>query len=186
MWRGWLVLVASVGCDDVVVGNPCPPTFREEEDGSCVFDEDAVVELAQTFRNGDLEKINAEPFLQVFAAGPRIRRNVWVTPLDLREGVGSAADLYAEVDPAADTVLDRRFPVGTVIVHEAVDGEEGNAIQVKRERGYDDGFGRQWWFTKIHEDGTPDDNPCAPCVTCHSLDIRPGSDGLWGVPREAL
>jgi hypothetical protein len=74
--------------------------------------------------------------------------------------------------------------VGTVIVHEAVNGEEGHGIQIRRADDWDDGFGRHWWFTKLYDDGTVDDRVCTPCVSCHSSDLLPGSDGLWGTPRE--
>ena len=184
---GW-VLVMATGCHETPVeaqGDGCPPLFRDGPYG-CLFDEDAVNEVAQTFRESDLEKINNEPFLQVVTLGTPILRNVWVSPVPLLDGSRTASDLYRMINPHASDQLDADFPVGTIIVHEAVNGEEGNGIQVRREDTWDDGSGRPWWFAKIFDDGTLDENPCSPCVACHATTVRPGSEGLWGVPREAL
>lgn len=184
-WIAWLSLVPT-GCgNDTVVVEPddaCPPLFTRGPEG-CVFDEEQVVRTAQTFRDGQLVKINDEPFLQVF--GNPIRRNVWVSPIPLPDG-RTAADLYRTVDPLSEVVLDAAFPVGSIVVHEAVDREEGHAVQVRREDTWDDGNGRHWWFVKYFDDGTVDDSACTPCEACHSATLRPGSDGLWGVPRDAL
>jgi hypothetical protein len=157
-----LSLVAG-GCDDVTIG---------------VVDLVEVVRVARTFRDGDLERINDRPFVQLFGDEPLLRRNVWVLPLALDDG-RTAANLYATIDPdAEDSEIDAAFPVGTIIVHEAVDGEQANALQIRA--------GDHWEFAKYFEDGTLDAEPCTPCVSCHSLDTRGGSEGLWGVPRDAL
>ena len=47
-------------------------------------------------------------------------------------GPRDAAELYATIDPTdGGFALEEDFPVGTFIVHEAVNREEGHAIQVK-------------------------------------------------------
>ena len=180
---GWLALAMMVGCDDLTVGVPCPP-MHERRGGACEFQHDAAEWIARTFRD-ELELVNDEPFQQVIAAGAPLLRNVWITPLPLGDG-RTATDLYTEIDPFEPSEIDSDFPIGTVLVHEAVEGTEGNTMQVHLGAGYDDGNGRHWWFGKYYEDGTPDEVPCTPCTACHSNEVRPGSDGLWGVPREAL
>jgi hypothetical protein len=175
-------LAITSGCNDVLFERPCPAFFVRGASG-CVLAEERVADLARTFRDGQLARINAAPFQQLF--GSSIRRNVWVSPIELPDG-RTAADLYRTIDPERDVVLDGAFPVGTIIVHEAVDQQEGHAIQIRREEAWDDGHGRHWWFGKYFDNGTLDDNPCSPCTDCHSLELRGGSDGLWGVPRGAL
>jgi hypothetical protein len=161
--RRWLALCGMIaGCDDATLG---------------AIDQGRLVGVARTFRD-ELERVNDAPFEQIFSDGPLIRRNVWVTPLALDDG-RTAADLYATIDPdEKDAEIDAAFPVGTIIVHEAVDGEMANAIQVRASD--------HWEFAKFFEDGTQDREPCTPCVTCHSLEARGGTEGLWGVPRDAL
>lgn len=178
MW--WLL----AGCDDTVFVEPCPPAFALGPEG-CVFDEDAVAEIARTFDAGGLVRINAAPFRQY--AGSSIRRNVWVTPVPLGNGQ-DAVDLYLGVDPTSVAPVGDplAFPVGTVVVHEAVDREEGHGVTVRREEGWTDEEGRGWYMAKLFDDGTPDAVPCTPCVACHSDAARPATDGLWGVPPSAL
>ncbi|MCB9698807.1 MAG: hypothetical protein H6738_18645 [Alphaproteobacteria bacterium] len=180
------ILLALAGCDDIELP-ACPPGHVDSL-GGCVFDEATAIDLVTTFDQGDLEKINGEPFLQIVSATVPIERNVWVTPtpvvveddtLEL-----TAADLYRQIDPDHLAPLDGDFPVGTVIVHEAVNREEGHAVQIRLADDYDDGFGRHWWFAKVFDDGTLDENPCNPCSDCHNSAVRPESDGLWGVPPD--
>lgn len=148
----------------------------EDATGECVFDEDSVQELMRTFDHGGLARVNAVPFEQI--THPGVMRDVWITP--------AAESLYRQVDPDADLELSRAFPVGTVIVHERIDGSEGNTVQVKREPGRVGDNGEVWWFGKYFLDGSPDVDPCSPCIACHSLDMHPTTEGLFGVPRHAL
>jgi hypothetical protein len=178
------LLLALASCDDAVFPDTsCSPAFvRVGSD--CVFDEGAVQELIQSFEQGRFEEINAAPFVQIY--GDAIERNVWVTRTPLGDGT-TAADLYRSIDPArGDQVLDRAFPVGTVIVHEAVNREQGHGVQVRREDGFVADDGGAWWDGKLFDDGTFDENPCNPCSDCHSPDARPGTEGLVGVTREAM
>jgi hypothetical protein len=175
----WLTVAMVWGCDDPTVGAGCPP-LHERRGGECQLQEAAAV--ARTFRDA-LELVNDEPFLQVVAAGTPLLRNVWISSLPLGDG-RTTVDLYRTIDPSEPTEIDGDFPIGTVLLHEAVDGSEGNTMQVHLGPEYDDGNGRHWWFGKYYEDGLPDDEPCTPCTACHSNELRPGSDGLWGVPRD--
>jgi len=187
------ILILLTGCNDVLVGveeEACPPGFVEGAEG-CEFDELAVVEVLRSFDDGSLVRINAVPFVQTM--GPNLLRNVWVSPVPINNAVLSAgpqmdaADLYMEVDPYDhEAILSAEFPIGTLIVHETVNREEGHTVQVKLGADHADENGRDWWFGKYYDDGTPDTNDCSPCTTCHTSDARPNSDGLWGVPREAL
>ncbi len=190
-----LMLVMLMGCTDGLVPTPetttiggCPPGFTQ--DGlDCVFDEVAVADLMTRFDDGSLVKINATPFEQTI--GPQLVRNVWVSPVPIvgargLEGAQDAAALYREVDPFSEEMISGEFPVGTLIVHETVNREEGHTVQVKMGGDYEDETGRDWWFGKYYDDGTEDTNDCTPCWSCHTLEVRPNTDGLWGVPREAL
>lgn len=178
-----VALLAACG-EALVPSDPCPPTFALAEDGQCAFDEEAVLELVRTFDDGGLVRVNDEPFEQIY--GTLIQRNVWITPLPLPGG-GTAATLYAGIDPDDNvTPLAQDFPTGTVIVHEAIDREEGHGVQIKREEGWVGEDGRDWWFGKIFDDGSYDPNECSPCEMCHSDANRPMTDGLVGVTRDAM
>lgn len=181
-----LLALALAGCDDLLAESAtCPPAFSSDETGACVFDEDAVAALVRTFEDAGFVKINAEPFLQIY--GTQIERNVWVTPLRTPGLRITASDLYAAVDPdAPDRPLIDDFPVGTVIVHEAIDRTEGHGVRVKREPGWDSEDGHSWWFGKIFDDGTPDENECSPCTDCHGPSVLLPTEGLVGVTREAM
>lgn len=161
----------------------CPPGFVDDGDG-CAFDEDAVIEVMRTFDQGDLVKVNDVPFMQVM--GPSLERNIWVSPVPVPGTDMTAVELYALVRPMMDEPLPAEFPVGTLIIHETIDRSEGHTVQVKRGEDYDDGFGRNWWTGKFFDDGEPDQDPCSPCVMCHNDDMRPDSDGLYGLPDDAF
>lgn len=181
-----LLFVALLGCDDFVEADwvdPCPPAFALDANGECVFDEASVQQIMRTFDQGDMALINPEPFEQI--TSPEVLRNVWVNSLPTDAG-GDTVGLYRLVDPETHDELPAEFPVGTVIVHERVDGIEGSTVQVKRELGFENEGGGRWWFGKYFPDGTPDEDPCNPCHYCHTLEQHPGTEGLWGVPREAL
>ncbi|MFZ5476999.1 MAG: hypothetical protein ACOZNI_09520 [Myxococcota bacterium] len=176
-----LLFLACAPVDDT----PCPPGFVVDIfDGACVFDEDSVVDVVVNMDSSGLVRVNAEPFVQVM--GPAFERNVWVSPVPSREEPGAdALALYLAIDPEdPDGELWADFPVGTLLVHETVNREEGHTVQVKRDDWLDEN-GRGWWFGKYYDDGTKDENACTPCVACHNGDTRPGTEGLWGVPHHA-
>ena len=180
-----LASIPLLGCQpDSPLGELACPAGSLPKDGACAFDEPSVVELIRSMGDGPLEKVNATEFRQQF--GPSFARNVWVLPVPVEGHALDAVDLYRAIDPeAAGNTLQAPFPIGTVIVHETVDREEGHTVQVKR-NDWQDANGRSWWFGKFFDDGTADEVPCTPCEACHTLTMRPGSEGLWGVPREAL
>ncbi len=178
-----VVLPLLSACDlDPAQRSECPPAFEANRDGACAFSEAAVARIMKTYDNGELVKVNAEPFPQITDSD--VMRNVWITPLPTVQGLDTV-DLYTLIDPDGSTELPAAFPVGTVIVHERVDRAEGSTVQVRRELGYANEGGGPWWFGKFYEDGTPDNNDCLPCWTCHTLDMHPDTEGLWGVPMEA-
>ena len=155
-------------------------------DDGCAFSEEAVQAVVSNLENEGLVLINPEPFMQLF--GTLVRRNVWVSPVALdapTAELADAVDLYALVDPEVSEALPAAFPIGTLIVHEAVDREEGHGVQVKISHG-DGKTDTGWWFGKIWDTGEPDENACAPCIECHSPVHRQPSEGLWGVPASAL
>ncbi len=160
---------------------PCPVAFVVNPiDGACIFDEASVLELVTRFDDGTLAKVNDEPFVQVM--DPGIRRNVYMTDYAIGEtGVGTV-ELYETVSPSGSDELTLTFPVGTLIVHEAVDREEGHGVLVKRHRSFDNLNGTDWWFGKVYDDGTYDTNACTPCTACH---VRNETEGLWGIPTVA-
>lgn len=164
---------------------PCPPGFADgAEPGQCEFDEAAVRALVADLHDGPLVEVNEEPYLPVYSATP-IRRRVWITPLRVEGTVMDTVDLYLSIDQDDwSSPLVAPFPVGTVIVHEAVDGEEPHGVEVKRD-DYEDELGRQWWLRMIDDEGTIED-PSAreACADCHNKDYRP-SGGLWGIPTSA-
>jgi hypothetical protein len=191
---------ASLSADTDDSSTPaCGPGFVMTEAG-CEFSEEAVAEVVRTFDQGSLVLVNAEPFMQEM--GTNIRRNVWVSPTPLDSGDDESADastfagasdnaltavdLYLLIDPSEyDTDLPEEFPVGTFILHEAVDREEGHGIQVKLSEPKEED-GRDWWFGKMFDDGKVDETECSPCIACHNDDVRPTNEGLWGVPTTAL
>jgi hypothetical protein len=135
------------------------------------------------FDDGQLVRINDEPFEQVM--GPGLTRNVWVSPVPLDDAPGTAVDLYRLIDPFSDEELPVEFPIGTLIVHETVDRIEGHTVQVKLGDDHADENGRTWWFGKYFDDGTPDEAECSPCIMCHNPSMRPATDGLFGVTFDA-
>jgi len=190
-----LSMTLAMACDDPSADGPadergCSPGFVDTADG-CEFSEEAVIEVMRTFDDGQLVKVNRVPFEQTL--GVRVERNVWISPLPVELDDGSTTDtveLYRLVDPLDDqAVLPAAFPVGTLIVHETIHREEGHTVQVKlgdQAGEHADENGRDWYFGKFHDDGTPDEIACTPCSTCHNDWYRPGTDGLIGVPEEAL
>ncbi len=187
-----ILLATHLGCvpgaepDGEAPEEVCPIGFVDSPQG-CVFDEASIQDLMGDFDAGELVRINREPFLQT--VGTPLLRNVWVSPVALEgapAGPRDAAELYALVDPEeVNGELPADFPVGTVVVHEAVDREEGHGVQVKLGEPVDE-LGRDWWFGKLYDDGAHDTEVCTPCVVCHTAELRPGTDGLWGVPADAM
>lgn len=176
-----LGLVLTTGCDSAPA---CPPGFLDLE-GTCTFDEGSVLELVRTMDEGVLVKANSEPFIQV--TGVSIERNVWISQIEVPEMPElDSLDLYLSIDPYdASAPLAAEFPVGTVLIHEAVNREEGHGVQVKRD-DYENLVGGDWWFGKVYDDGTYDINACSPCEQCHDPAPREASEGLWGIPEEAI
>jgi hypothetical protein len=173
-------VVALAACAD-----PSCPVGFVLTDGVCAFNEAAVQETVRALGSDQLVRVNAEPFVQVL--GTQYERNVWVSPVPVPEVEGlDAAALYAMLDPGDGSIrLEAAMPVRTLIVHEAVNREEGHAVAVKRD-DYLDENGRAWWMAKIWDDGSFDENACQPCSDCHSDNVRPNSEGLWGVPHESM
>lgn len=188
------IVLLIVGCAPENVDpaeDRCYPGYEPGPLG-CVFSEDATADTIRHMDDGRLVKINAVPFLQEM--GPSLNRNVWVSPVpvpdwfDPNTGMQlDAADLYMLVDPSSNDVLPAEFPIGTLIIHETIDREQGHTVQVKVGGAtFLDENGRDWWFGKYFDDGLPDENDCTPCTTCHNDGVRPESDGIMGVPRSAL
>ena len=162
----------------------CPVGFADQ-DGTCVFDEEAVLDLVTHFDDGSLVKINEEPFMQVL--GDTFERNVWMSELPLPGGGREdTTDLYRRIDPnRGDVVLDEEFPVGTLFIHEAVNREEGHGVLVRRDDLDGDTLIPGWWAAKVFDDGTFDLNCGMPCEMCHAPSMRPDTQSLWGVPLDA-
>ncbi len=160
----------------------CPAGFSGEAAG-CAFDEAAVLDLVTHMDDGQLVKVNAEPYMPVYSSTPMLR-NVWVSPLNVPDSDLTADELYGTIDqdnwwePMEDT-----FPVGTVIIHESVDRIEAHGVEVKRD-DYADEMGRNWWLAMVNDDGTLDDGYREPCANCHNEGYRVTA-GLWGVPEYA-
>jgi hypothetical protein len=173
-------LVLLVGCDDALFPG-CEPGWVLDG-GVCAFSESEVADAIASGRYRTFEKINEAPFAQIY--GTPLERNVWVSPTLVDGGDGDAAALYATILPTGDVTRELDFPIGTMIVHETVNGEEGHGIRVRREEGFVGPEGHGWWFGKIFDDGTVDDNPCSPCSDCHAEALRPEADGLIGVGLE--
>ncbi len=168
----------------------CPVGFVEADDtasrAQCVFDEASILALVRTFDDGELIKVNAEPYMPPLSATP-IRRNTWVSPVavECAEDL-TAPELFLSIDQDDwSHDLDHDFPVGTVIIHEAVDGEEAHGVEVKRS-DYEDDLGRDWWLRMVTSNGVIEE-PAQygqACSSCHNESTRP-SEGLWGVPEFA-
>lgn len=163
---------------------PCPPGFTPGDTiGECAFDEPAVLDLVRTLEEGPLVKLNPEPYIPPYSSNP-IARNVWVSPVAIPDEDTLASDLYLSIDQDEwATPLDVAFPVGTVIVHEAVNGEEAHGVEVKRD-DYVDETGRPWWMAMVFDDGEIDVTPREACADCHTAPWRP-TEGLWGLPTSA-
>ncbi|MCB9677924.1 MAG: hypothetical protein H6737_22690 [Alphaproteobacteria bacterium] len=175
-----LLSLALLACDDAPFG-ACPPLFTGPPD-ACAFDEGLVPELVRGFDDGRLVRVNAEPFEQITE---NTQRNVWISRLPVTADLDTV-DLYTALDPFEPRALDAPFPVGTVLLHERIDLAEGHTLQVRMPDDYVNAGGGPWWFGKHFADGTPDEVPCSPCEMCHSADQRPGTEGLWGVPPDAV
>lgn len=159
----------------------CPPGFPETG-GVCRFDEAAVLDLVRGLGDDNLVKVNEDPYMPVYSATP-IERNAWVSPVPLPDG-RTADELYLEINQDDwSTELDAAFPVGTVIVHEAVNREEAHGVEVKRD-DYHDETGRSWWMRMVYDDGSYDTSDREACADCHQEDWRP-TEGLWGIPTSA-
>jgi hypothetical protein len=179
MLRSIALLPLLLACDAELV---CAPGFVNVDE-VCSFSEAEVASLMTRFDQGELVKINSEVFMDYAV---NVERNVWVSPVPLGEDtLLTAVDLYQEIDPNDDeTILSQDFPVGTLIVHERIDGFEGHTVQVKLGADFSDELGRDWWFGKFYDDGTADEVACEPCENCHSQEQRPNTDGLWGVASD--
>jgi hypothetical protein len=162
----------------------CPPGFTADDDGVCKFDEDAVTDLLTHFDDGSLVQVNADPYMPVWSATP-IRRNVWITRLAVEDSPMNTVGLYRMINQDDwSNALPAKFPVGTVIVHEAVDREEPHGVEVRRD-DYEDDAGRGWWMRMIDDDGVIEDPSArSACSECHNEEQRP-SEGLWGIPVTA-
>lgn len=173
----------------------CPPGFLRSDE-ACVFDEPSVLDLVGTMSEGALVQVNREPYMPPMSATP-ILRNVWVSPVPVVPDCDTtAADTVAQTAPELYFAIDQEgwgpalevaFPVGTVIIHEAVNREEAHGVEVKRD-DYVDDLGRDWWLRMVYDDGTIDDqsdDPYAqPCSSCHNEGVRV-TEGLWGIPAAA-
>ena len=173
-----LSLLLFLGCQPV----ECPVGFVADQD-TCAFSEARIRKLVQHMDAGDLVRVNREPYMPPYSAWP-ILRNSWVSPVPVPGENYTADALFKSIDQDnwADP-LEADFPVGTVIIHEAVNREESHGVAVKRD-DYTDEMGRNWWLRMINDDGTLDDTPRQPCADCHNDAYRP-SEGLWGVPSDA-
>jgi hypothetical protein len=111
-----------------------------------------------------------------------ILRNAWISQLPVDGTNMDTVDLYRSIDQDDfGSSLAYEFPVGTVIVHEAVDREEPHGVEVKRDDYVDNG-GRDWWMRMINDEGTIEpEGTREPCEDCHNNTWR-ASEGLWGVP----
>lgn len=169
------LLLAACGAAD---GTPCSPGFVATDDG-CEFDEDEMLALAGHFDDGSMERVNAEPFDQVM--GEALERNVWVAGPMSSLGL-DAATLYRGLDPSQGvSPLPAEMPVGTVLVHEAVNGEQGHGIMAKIAT-YEEAGEDSWFAAKVWPDGMLDLSDCNPCESCH---VRESTERLWGVPPDA-
>ncbi len=172
------LLLLPAGC----AAPECPPGFVQGAE-ECEFDQDAVLQLVRTMDAGALVKLNAEPYIPPYSSNP-IERNVWVSPVPVPDWGIAATDLYLTIDQDDwSTPLEVEFPVGTVIIHEAVNREEPHGVEVKRD-DYVDETGRPWWLRMVYDDGTIDETPREACADCHTESYRP-TEGLWGVPTFA-
>lgn len=185
MLRGLLLLgvFLMVGC-----GTDCPPGFVAGRD-ECRFDEASVLDFVSHMDDGSLVKVNKEAYLPPYSSKPYMR-NTWVSPVkinDDRDDDRTAADLFKSIDQDNwSDPLEDEFPVGTVIIHEAVNREEAHGVEIKRD-DYEDDIGRPWWMVMVYDDGSyqePDPAWDYGCYECHSESYRP-SEGLWGVPTMA-
>ncbi len=162
----------------------CPPGFSLDGEEVCQFDEAALTDLLTHFDDGSLVQVNAEPYMPPYSNTP-IRRNVWISRLAIEDSPMNTVGLYRSINQDDwETALPADFPVGTVIVHEAVDREEPHGVEVRR-ADYKDDAGRGWWLRMIDDDGVIEDTTARqPCSDCHNEEQR-ASEGLWGIPTAA-